>query len=169
MTVFLVGRTSESYFQRVPQGTLERFWPRLLLILYKNDLFTGLRFSVKLFLGGSVVYGSIKSHDDYLLLKNDLHALERWCKMWQTNFELKKCYNLMISLTTNNCLVSSSPDYQCTSRSKDMLEKPVRLTREWTKRSLLAFLMKFKNTLDPVEAQHHLNSRHIVASVNAFC
>ena len=72
----------------VPQGTV--LGPTLFL-LYINDIADNISSIIRLFADDCVLYRPINSEIDHLELQNDLKKLENWSKIWQMDFNVKKC------------------------------------------------------------------------------
>ena len=98
---FLIGRSQsvlidgarsqvDSVDSGVPQGTV--LGP-LLFLLFINDLPSVLDpgTAVRLFADDCLVYRSIDSEQDQLLLQQDLDALNLWGQCWGMRFNTKKC------------------------------------------------------------------------------
>lgn len=78
----------------VPQGTV--LGP-LLFLAYINDMPECTSSDVRLFADDSLLYRSIVTVEDNLLLQKDLDALEKWEKTWLMSFNALKCYVLHIT------------------------------------------------------------------------
>ena len=96
MQVVVDGETSTEadVVSGVPQGTV--LGPILFLVLI-NDLPDRTRSTVRLFADDCLLYRTIKSIEDHLILQDDLKNLEIWAKEWGMLFNAKKCYVLSIS------------------------------------------------------------------------
>ena len=76
----------------VPQGTV--LGP-LLFLCHINDLPDCVKSQVRLFADDCLLYRTIKSQKDHLILQNDLSELDKWAKSWGMRFNAKKCYILL--------------------------------------------------------------------------
>ena len=77
----------------VPQGTV--LGP-LLFLCHINDLPDCVKSQVRLFADDCLLYRTIKSQKDHLILQNDLSELDKWAKSWGMRFNAKKCYILSV-------------------------------------------------------------------------
>src|SRR3989442_494648 len=64
-----------SVFSGVPQGSVLR---PCLFLFFINDLPDCVSSDVRLFADDTILYRSIKSHNDHIILQNDLISLEHW-------------------------------------------------------------------------------------------
>ena len=78
----------------VPQGSV--LGP-MLFLLFINDISDGVKSPIRLFADDCVLYLAIKKTADALQLQKDLSSLESWAQKWQMNFNVKKCYKLMVT------------------------------------------------------------------------
>ena len=79
----------------VPQGTV--LGP-LLFLVHINDLPDRVRSSiVRLFADDCLLYRTISSLRDHVLLQEDLRQLEAWASDWGMHFNASKCYILSIN------------------------------------------------------------------------
>ena len=77
----------------VPQGTC--LGP-VLFLCYINDIVEGLSSSIRLFADDALLYRPIESHEDHLILENDLDKLSSWAKKWDMCFNTKKCQTMSV-------------------------------------------------------------------------
>ena len=72
----------------VPQGTV--LGP-LMFLLYINDIATGISSPLRLFADDCLLYRTINSIEDSLILQKDLELLSQWATVWQMKFNVSKC------------------------------------------------------------------------------
>ena len=72
----------------VPQGTV--LGP-LMFLLYINDIATGISSPLRLFADDCLLYQTIKSIEDSIILQKDLELLSQWTTVWQMKFNISKC------------------------------------------------------------------------------
>ena len=109
----------------VPQGTV--LGP-LLFLCYINDLPDSVKSQVRLFADDCLLYRSILTYQDHLLLQEDLKNLEAWAETWGMSFNADKCYVLSIKPKTskfyelNNTILKEVPSslYLGVSLSNDL-------------------------------------------------
>ena len=77
----------------VPQGTV---LAPLLFICYVNDLATLVNSRIRLYADDILLYRTINTSDDNILLQDDLDTLLNWSKTWQMSFNPSKCIHLKI-------------------------------------------------------------------------
>ena len=77
----------------VPQGTV--LGP-LLFLCHINDLPDTVRSQVRLFADDCLLYREVTSHEDHIILQQDLANLERWATKWGMRFNATKCYILSV-------------------------------------------------------------------------
>ena len=82
----------------VPQGTV--LGP-LLFLCHINDLPDSVKSQVRLFADDCLLYRTIKSQDDHVILQRDLQHLETWATEWGMSFNAKKCYIMSINNSSN--------------------------------------------------------------------
>ena len=73
----------------VPQGTV---LSPLLILCHINDLPGAVRSEVRLFADDCLLYREIHSHQDHIILQQDLQQLEIWAGQWGMKFNATKCY-----------------------------------------------------------------------------
>ena len=95
MRVVLDGQASEDVLVEsgVPQGTV--LGP-ILFLCHINDLPLCVKSQVRLFADDCLLYRTIDTFEDHLILQNDLSKLETWASQWGMRFNAKKCYILRI-------------------------------------------------------------------------
>ena len=82
----------------VPQGTV--LGP-ILFLMFINDLPTNITSSIKLFADDCVLYRSINSVGDHLVLQRDLDQLEKCALTWQMKFAPTKCFVMSVTLKSS--------------------------------------------------------------------
>ncbi|KAK6188521.1 hypothetical protein SNE40_004681 [Patella caerulea] len=95
MNVAIEGEHSDSVKVEsgVPQGTV--LGP-LMFLCHINDLPDAVKSTVRLFADDCLLYKTIRSRDDHLVLQRDLQELEKWADLWGMKFNAKKCYILSV-------------------------------------------------------------------------
>ena len=78
----------------VPQGTV--LGPPMFL-LFINDIHENLDSTLRLFADDALLYRSINTMNDSLILQNDTDKLVSWSKTWQMQFDVTKCHTMRIS------------------------------------------------------------------------
>src|SRR3989442_14018138 len=58
---------------------------------------TSVSSDVRLFADDTVLYRRIKSHNDHIILQNDILSLAHWEREWQMKFNPEKCQTMTIS------------------------------------------------------------------------
>ena len=71
-----------------------------LFLFFINDLPDCVSSNVRLFADDTILYRTIRSYNDHILLQNDLLSLERWERDWQMEFNIDKCQSMTISRKT---------------------------------------------------------------------
>ena len=72
----------------VPQGTV---LAPLLFLVYINDLPKNIVSSVKLYADDVLIYRTINSEQDHMILQQDLNMLQKWADTWLMTFNPTKC------------------------------------------------------------------------------
>ena len=80
----------------VPQGTVVA---PLLFPCYINDLPENVSSKVRLYADDVLIYNTIHSKEDYLMLQQDLNSLHLWANKWQMMFNPDKCELIRITNT----------------------------------------------------------------------
>ena len=80
----------------VPHGTV--FTP-LLFLCYINDLPKTVSSKVRLYADDVLLYNTIHTKEDCLILQEHLNALQLWANKWQMMFNLDKCELIRITNT----------------------------------------------------------------------
>ena len=80
----------------VPQETV--FAP-LLFLCYINDLPENVSSKVRLYADDVLIYNTIHSKEDCLMLQEDLNSLQLWANKWQMMFNADKCELIRITNT----------------------------------------------------------------------
>lgn len=83
----------------VPQGTV--LGP-LLFLTYINDLPECTQSPVRLFADDCVLYRTIASMQDTVIMQQDLDKLAQWEQTWQMEFHPGKCHVLHITRAIND-------------------------------------------------------------------
>ena len=78
----------------VPQGSV--LGP-LLFLVYINDMPECIKSDLRLFADDTIIYRTIESREDCIILQQDLAALEDWEKTWGMSFNPSKCSTMHIS------------------------------------------------------------------------
>ena len=78
----------------VPQGTV--LGP-LMFLLFTNDIHENLDSTLRLFADDALLYRSINTMNDTIILQNDIDKLVSWSKTWQMQFNVTKCHTMRIS------------------------------------------------------------------------
>ena len=101
MLVVLEGETTNEVpvDSGVPQGTV--LGP-ILFLCHNNDLPDKTKSQIRLFADDCLLYRTINTHQDHVILQQDLQNLERWADSWGMKFNAKKCYILSIRNKTSN-------------------------------------------------------------------
>ena len=73
----------------------------LLFLLHINDLPQSVQSTVRLFADDCLLYRSIKSVQDTIILQKDLLALEQWGDQWGMKFHAYKCNIIRVSRSRN--------------------------------------------------------------------
>ena len=96
--VMVEGRKSnlKPVLSGVPQGTV--LGP-LFFLIYINDISESLTegTSIRLFADDSLLFRTINSPEDSIILQNDLNKLQQWEKKWKMEFHPGKCQLLRIT------------------------------------------------------------------------
>jgi len=79
----------------VPQGSV--LGPVLFLV-YINDIVADIRSQIRLFADDCLIYRTIRSHEDHMILQEDLNNLSKWADSWKMMFNVSKCSIMQISM-----------------------------------------------------------------------
>ena len=71
----------------------------LTFLLYINDISNNLTSHIRLFADDCIIYRTISSPEDSLLLKEDLDRIFNWTTCWQMQFNVQKCIVLQCTLS----------------------------------------------------------------------
>lgn len=102
----------------VPQGSV--LGP-LLFLIFINDLPQNISSQLRLFADDCILYRTIITPDDHLLLQNDLNLVSLWCSTWQMTLNSDKCKvmsfsrkhsNFSFSYVLNNTAVPLTSSYK---------------------------------------------------------
>ena len=89
----------------VPQGTV--LGP-LMFLIYINDIGDKVSSSLQFFADGCVLYRTVRSLEDSKQLQYDLDSILEWSKIWQMNFNIRKCTVLQCYRTNSPILANYS-------------------------------------------------------------
>ena len=78
----------------VPQGTV---LAPLLFLVYITDLPKNIVSSVKLYADDVLIYRTINSEQDHMILQQDLNMLQKWADTWLMTFNPTKCEFIRVS------------------------------------------------------------------------
>ena len=78
----------------VPQGTV--LGP-VMFLLFRNDIHENLDSTLRLFADDALLYRSINTMNDSVILQNDIDKLVSWSKTRQMQFNVTKCHTMRIS------------------------------------------------------------------------
>ena len=78
----------------VPQGTV---LGRLMFLSFINDIHENLDSKLRLFADDALLYRSIDTVNDCIILQNDIDKLVSWSKSWQMQFSVTKCHTMRIT------------------------------------------------------------------------
>ena len=115
----------------VPQGTV--LGP-LLFNCYINDITNIVNSKIRLYADDILLYRSIVSTEDSVLLQKDLDAIATWSKSWLMSFNYNKCSHLKISnklLTTTTTYFIDTHEI-CKSNSATYLGVTIDQHLNWT-------------------------------------
>jgi len=73
---------------------------------YISDIETDVTSEIRLFADDCILYWTIKSSADCLVLQSDISKLQSWACTWQMHFNSDKCHMLLISRKHNETLPS---------------------------------------------------------------
>ena len=74
----------------------------LMFLLYINDIKCGISSLLKLFADDCILYRTINSHQDQLLLQHDLNLIIKWTETWLMELNTSKCVVLTCSRLTSS-------------------------------------------------------------------
>ena len=83
----------------VPQGSV--LGP-ILFLIYINDLEENVSSKVLKFADDTKIYRSMQSHQDQLMLQQDINTITDWSQKWQMEFNKEKCHLLSIGRSQNS-------------------------------------------------------------------
>ena len=89
----------------VPQGTV--LGP-LMFLIYINEITKDISSQLRLFADDCLLYRTIKSEQDSVLLQQDLDTLSLWAKVWQMRFNLGKCTVIRCTRSHNPMIINYS-------------------------------------------------------------
>ena len=69
----------------------------LLFLVYINDLPKNIVSSVKLYADDVLIYRTINSEQDHMILQEDLNMLQKWADTWLMTFNPTKCEFICVS------------------------------------------------------------------------
>ena len=78
----------------------------LQFLCYINNLLDQVKSKVRLYADDILLYTTINSHADCIILQQDLDLLQKWTENWQMNFNFTKCDFLRI--TKRKCPIMAS-------------------------------------------------------------
>ena len=79
----------------------------MLFLLSMNDINNAITSQIKLFANDGVLCRNIRSHNDRIILQNDLDTISSWAEKWLIEVNINKCDVLAITPKCN----SSFNDY----------------------------------------------------------
>ena len=79
-----------------------------MFLIYINDITENISSQLKLFADDCLLYLSVKSEQDSILLQWDLDTLSQWAKVWQMRFNLSKCTVMRCTRSHNPIIVNYS-------------------------------------------------------------
>ena len=82
----------------VPQGTV---LAPILFLIYINGIVDGLQSNINLFADDCAVYHKIETEEDNKLVQDDLNLLHNWGIRWNMDFNVSKCFSMMVTLYRN--------------------------------------------------------------------
>jgi hypothetical protein len=85
----------------VPQGTV--LGP-ILFLIFINDIAENIQSDIRLFADDCLLYRTITSEQDHIILQKDLNTLLHWADIWQMKFNADKCFAMPTSLKRNPSL-----------------------------------------------------------------
>ena len=75
--------------------------PIMLIRIYINDITAGIESQIRLFADDCIMYRTINSFQDHIILQHDFKTLTEWVNTWQMEFNVSKCNILQISNVRN--------------------------------------------------------------------
>ena len=100
----------------VPQGTV--LGP-LIFLLFINDIHENLDSTLRLFADDALLYKSINTMNDSVILQNDIDKLVSWSTTWQMQFNVTKCHTMRIARKKEPVLMDYFIDSQKLSPVKN--------------------------------------------------
>ena len=82
----------------VPQGSV--LGP-ILFLIYINDITINVHSEIRLFADDILLYRTINSSNDHIVMQNDLNTLTKWANDWKMLFNTSKC-NIIQFTTSHN-------------------------------------------------------------------
>ena len=70
-------------------------------MIYISDIVDGLQSNINLFADDCASYRKIESEEDNRILQDDLNLLQNWGIQWNMDFNVSKCFSMMVSLNRN--------------------------------------------------------------------
>ena len=82
--------------------------PIMLIRIYINDITAGIESQIRLFADDCIMYRTINSFQDHIILQHDFKTLTEWVNTWQMEFNVSKCKYQMFAtrvLTSIKCMI----------------------------------------------------------------
>ena len=111
-----------SSFIKVTSGVLQgTVLGPLMFLMFVNDIHENLDSTLRLFADDALLYRSINTMNDSVILQNDIDKLVSWSKTWQMQFNvtISKCHTMRISRKKEPALMNYYIDGQKLSHVKN--------------------------------------------------
>ena len=73
----------------------------ILFLIYINHIVTGLKSNINLFAYDCALYRNMESKEDNRVPQDDLNLLHNWGILWNMDFNVSKCFSVMVALNRN--------------------------------------------------------------------